>query len=94
MVTKREMKQGRFSESQIVAILKQQDSGQTVAQITREHGVSEATFYNWKAKYGGLQVSEVKRLKDLEDENRRLKKMFAELSLQHEITKEALLKKW
>ena len=88
------MKQGRFSESQIVAILKQQDSGQTVAQITREHGVSEATFYNWKAKYGGMQVSEVKRLKDLEDENRRLKKMFAELSLQHEITKEALLKKW
>ena len=88
------MKQGRFSESQIVAILKQQDSGQTVAQITREHGVSEATFYNWKAKYGGMQVLEVKRLKDLEDENRRLKKMFAELSLQHEITKEALLKKW
>ena len=88
------MKAGRFSESQIVAILKQQDSGQTVAQITREHGVSEATFYNWKAKYGGMQVSEVKRLKDLEDENRRLKKMFAELSLQHEITKEALLKKW
>jgi putative transposase len=88
------MKQGKFSESQIVAILKQQDSGQTVAYITREHGVSEATFYNWKAKYGGMQVSEVKRLKDLEDENRRLKKMFAELSLQHEITKEALLKKW
>ena len=88
------MKQGRFSESQIVAILKQQDSGQTVAQITRENGVSEATFYNWKARYGGMQVSEVKRLKELEDENRRLKKMFAELSLQHEITKEALLKKW
>ncbi|SFD92107.1 putative transposase [Spirosoma endophyticum] len=88
------MKAGKFSESQIVAILKQQDSGQTVAQITREHGVSEATFYNWKAKYGGMQVSEVKRLKDLEEENRRLKKMYAELSLQHEITKEALLKKW
>lgn len=88
------MKQGRFSESQIVAILKQQASGQTVAQISREHGVSEATFYNWKAKYGGMQVSEVKRLKDLEDENRRLKKMYAELSLQHEITKEALQKKW
>ena len=94
MVTKREMKQGKFSESQIVAILKQQDSGQTVAQISRENGVSEATFYNWKAKYGGMQVSEVKRLKDLEDENRRLKKMYAELSLQHEITKEALQKKW
>ena len=88
------MKAGRFSESQIVAILKQQDSGQTVVQITREHGISEATFYNWRAKYGGMQVSEVKRLKELEDENRRLKKMYAELSLQHEITKEALLKKW
>jgi putative transposase len=88
------MKAGRFSESQIVAILKQQDSGQTVVQITREHGISEATFYNWRAKYGGMQVSEVKRLKDLEDENRRLKKMYAELSLQHEITKEALQKKW
>ena len=88
------MKQGRFSESQIVAILKQQDSGLTVTQISREHGVSEATFYNWKAKYGGRQVCEVKRLKDLEDENRRLKKMYAELSLQYEITKEALQKKW
>ena len=88
------MKQGRFSESQIVAILKQQDSGQTVAQITRQHGVSEATFYNWKAKYGGMQVAEVKRLKDLEEENRRLKKMYAELSLQNDIFKEALTKKW
>ena len=88
------MKQARFSESQIVAILKQQDNGQTVAQITRQHGVSEATFYVWKAKYGGMQVSEVKRLKDWEEDNRRLKKMYAELSLQHEITKEALAKKW
>ena len=88
------MKAGRFSESQIVAILKQQDSGQTVVQITREHGISEATFYNWRAKYGGMQVSEVKRLKELEDENRRLKKMYAELSLQNEIIKEALAKKW
>jgi putative transposase len=81
----------------IVAILKQQDNGQTVAQLTREHGVSEATFYNWRAKYGGMQVSEVKRLKELEDENRRLKKMYrtgapAELSLQNEIIKEALAK--
>ena len=88
------MKQARFTESQIVAILKQQDSGQTITQITREHGISEATFYNWRAKYGGMQVSEVKRLKELEDENRRLKKMYAELSLQNEIIKEALAKKW
>ena len=88
------MKATRFTESQIVAILKQQDSGQTVTQITREHGISEATFYNWRAKYGGIQVSEVKRLKELEEENRRLKKMYAELSLQNEIIKEALSKKW
>lgn len=88
------MKATRFTESQIVAILKQQDGGQTVAQITREHGISEATFYNWRAKYGGMQVSEVKRLKELEDENRRLKKMYAELSLQNEVIKEALAKKW
>lgn len=88
------MKATRFTESQIVAILKQQDGGQTVAQITREHGISEATFYNWRAKYGGIQVSEVKRLKELEDENRRLKKMYAELSLQNEVIKEALAKKW
>jgi putative transposase len=91
------MKAARFTESQIVAILKQQDSGQTVAQITREHGISEATFYNWRAKYGGMQVSEVKRLKELEEENRRFKKMYrtgelAELSLQNEIIKEALTK--
>lgn len=88
------MKATRFSESQIVAILQQQDRGQTVAQISREHGISEATFYTWKAKYGGMQTSEVKRLKDLEEENRRLKKMYAELSLQNDIFKEALTKKW
>ena len=88
------MKAARFTESQIVAILKQQNSGQTVAQISREHGISEATFYGWKAKFGGMQASEVKRLKDLEEENRRLKKMYAELSLQNDIFKEALQKKW
>lgn len=88
------MKAARFTESQIVAILKQQDSGQTVAQISREHGISEATFYGWKAKFGGMQASEIKRLKELEEENRRLKKMYAELSLQNDIFKEALQKKW
>jgi putative transposase len=88
------MKQARFTESQIVAILKQQDRGQTVTQITREHGISEATFYNWRTKYAGMQIAEVKRLKELEDENRRLMKMYAELSLQNEIIKEALAKKW
>jgi putative transposase len=88
------MKTGRFNESQIVAILKQQDNGQTVAQISREHGISEATFYTWKSKYGGMQVTEIKRIKELEEENRRLKKMYADLSLQHDITKEALTKKF
>lgn len=88
------MKANRFTESQIVAILKQQDSGQTVAQISREHGISEATFYAWKAKFGGMQAADVKRIKELEEENRRLKKMYADLSLQHDITKEALTKKW
>jgi putative transposase len=88
------MKTGRFNESQIVAILKQQNNGQTVAQISREHGISEATFYTWKSKYGGMQVTEIKRIKELEEENRRLKKMYADLSLQHDITKEALTKKF
>ena len=72
------MKQGKFSESQIVVILKQQDSGQTVTQISREHGVSEATFYNWKAKYGGMQISEVRRLKDLEPGRRSGRKPTAQ----------------
>ncbi len=87
------MKAKRFSEAQIVSILNQQQTGLTVAQIIRQHGISEATFYAWKAKFGGMQVSEVKRLKDLEEENRRLKKMYAELSLQNDIFKEALTKK-
>jgi putative transposase len=87
------MKKGRFSESQIVAILKQQESGQTVAQIAREHAISEATFYTWKSKYGGLQVSELTRLKELEDENRRLKQMYADLSLENQAIKEVLRKK-
>jgi putative transposase len=88
------MKKNRFSEAQIVAILKQQQNGQTVVQIIREHGISEATFYNWRQRYGGMEVSELKRMKDLEEENRRLKKMYAELSLEHEVVKEALKKKW
>jgi putative transposase len=66
------MKKGKFNESQIVAILQQQESEQTVAQITREHSISEATFYTWKSKYGGMQVSELTRLKELEEENCRL----------------------
>jgi putative transposase len=87
------MKKARFSESQIVAILKQQEAGQTVAQIAREHGISEATFYTWKSKYGGMQVSELTRLKELEAENRRLKQMYADLSLENQAIKEVLRKK-
>ncbi len=87
------MKKGRFNESQIVAILKQQESGQTVAQIAREHAISEATFYTWKSKYGGMQVSELTRLKELEEENRRLKQMYADLSLENQAIKEVLRKK-
>ena len=87
------MKKGRFNESQIVAILKQQESGQRVAQIARQHGISEATFYTWKSKYGGMQVSELTRLKELEEENRRLKQMYADLSLENQAIKAVLRKK-
>ena len=87
------MKKGRFSETQIVAILQQQASGQTVAQIVREYGLSEATFYAWKSKYAGASVAELTRLKHLEDENKRLKQMFADLSLENQAFKEILRKK-
>lgn len=87
------MKKGRFTESQIVAILKQQEAGQTVAQIAREHAISEATFYTWKSKYAGMQVAELTRLKELEEENRRLKQMYADLSLENQAIKEVLRKK-
>ena len=84
------MKKGRFSESQIVAILKQQETGITVAQITRQHGIGEATFYNWKQKYAGMGVSELRRLKEVEDENHRLKILYAEVSLENAALKEVL----
>lgn len=69
----------RFTETQIVSILKQQEAGIPTKEICRQHGISEATFYNWKSRYGGMEASDVKRLKDLEEENSRLKKMFADL---------------
>lgn len=87
------MKRTRFTESQIVKILKQQEAGMKVLDICREHGISDATFYNWKAKYGGMEVRDVKRMKDLEEENARLKKMFADLSLVHHALKDAVEKK-
>jgi len=88
------MKTSRFSDTQILSILKQAESGMAVPQLCREHGISSATFYNWRSKYGGMDASLMKRLKELEAENRRLKKMYAEERLKAEIVQEALEKKW
>jgi putative transposase len=88
------MKKTRFSETKIVSILKRQESGIPTADICREIGISKATFYNWKAKYGGLEVKEVKRLKELEAENAKLKKMFAEVSMENYALKDVLEKKF
>lgn len=88
------MNKSRFSNSQILSILKQVEGGQIVPEICREHGISAATFYKWRAKYGGMDVSLMSRLKELEAENSRLKKMYAEERLNAEILKEALAKKW
>ena len=88
------MKKSRFSDSQILAILKQAESGVPVPELCREHGMSSASFYKWRAKYGGMDASLMARLKELEDENRRLKNMYAEERLKSELRKEALEKKW
>jgi len=88
------MKTSKFSESQIVSILKQKEAGQTVAGLCREHGISQATFYKWRSKYGGMDVSMLKRVKELEVENAKLKKMYAESQLESRAMKEALAKKW
>ncbi len=87
------MKQSRYSEPQILAILRQAEGGVQVAQLCREHGMSNASFYKWRAKYGGMDASMISQMKTVDDENRRLKKMFAELSMQNELLKEALGKK-
>ena len=84
----------RFSEAQIIGIIKVQESGFVVSDICRRHGIAVATFYKWKSKYGGLEVSEAQRLKGLEDENRRLKRLLAEAELDKAILKDALSKKW
>ena len=88
------MKKSRYSDSQIMAILKQAEAGTPVPELCREHGMSAASFYKWRAKYGGMDASMMSRLKELEDENRRLKKMYAEERLKSELRKEALEKKW
>lgn len=87
------MKKSKFSESQIVALLKQQESGVKAADICREQGISQATFYLWKSKYGGMDASQLRKLKELEDENNRLKRLYAELSLVHHALKDAVEKK-
>lgn len=87
------MKTSRFSDAQIMAILKQAEDGIPVAQLCREHGMSDASFYKWRARLGGMDASMVAQMKSMEDENRRLKKMYAELSMQKDLLKEALGKK-
>lgn len=88
------MKTSKFSETQIVAILNEQEAGVKVAEICREHGISAATFYKWRSRYGGMDASMLKRVKELEQENARLKKMYAESQMDQQILKEALAKKW
>lgn len=88
------MKKSRYSDSQIMAIIKQAEAGTPVPELCREHGMSSASFYKWRSKYGGMDVSMMTRLKELEDENRRLKKMYAEERLKAEIIQEAMAKKW
>jgi len=88
------MKRKRFTEEQIIAILKEHEAGFKTADLCRKHGISEQTFYNWKNKYGGLDVSDARRLKALEDENRKLKKLLAETMLDNAMLKDLNAKKW
>ena len=88
------MKRIRFSEEQIISVLREHDAGAKTADLARKHGISAATLYNWKAKYGGMDVSDAKRLRALEDENRKLKKLLAESMLDQAALKELLTKKW
>jgi putative transposase len=87
------MKKSRFSEEKIIAILKELEAGVRAPELARKHGVSEATLYNWRARYGGMEVSQLRRLKELEAENARLKRMYAELSLTHHALQDAVEKK-
>ena len=88
------MKKSRFSEAQIIGILKEAEGGKRVEDLAREHGVSTQTIYNWRRKYGGMEVSEAKRLREIEEENRKLKQMVAEQSLDIRALKDVLGKKW
>ncbi|RLK58476.1 putative transposase [Stenotrophomonas rhizophila] len=88
------MKKSRFTDSRIIAVLKQAEAGTPVPDLCRQHGISSATFYKWRSKFGGMDASMVSQLKELQDENRRLKKMYADAQLSAELLKEALSKKW
>ncbi len=88
------MKKSRYTDSQILSILKQAEAGTPIPELCREHGMSSATFYKWRSKYGGMDASLMARMKELEDENRRLKKMYAEERLKAEVISEAMAKKW
>lgn len=88
------MRKSKFSESQVAAVLKEVEAGTAVADVCRQHGISAATFYQWRSKYGGMSVSDMQRLRELETENGRLKRMYADLSLDHELLKEVLKKKF
>lgn len=87
------MKRSKFSETQIVRILKEAEAGRLVKDVCREYGISDATYYNWKSKYGGMEASDIKRMKDLEEENRKLKQMYADLSLENHALKDVIEKK-
>lgn len=88
------MKKSQFTEEQILGILKQVEGGRTIADVCREHGISDATYHRWKGKYGGLEVSQLRRLKQLEEENRRLKQIVGELTLDNAALKDVIAKKW
>ena len=88
------MKRSRFTEEQIIAVLREQEAGVATAEVCRKHGISSATFYAWKAKFGGMDVSEAKRLKSLEDENAKLKRLLADAMLDNVALKDLLAKKW
>jgi putative transposase len=88
------MKKSKFTESQIIKALKENEAGRSVEEVSRELGITKGTFYNWRKKYGGMEVSHLKRLKELEEENQRLKRMYAEVSMDLEMAKAVLEKKW